>query len=107
VLVRRSDGAVHQLVHGAKNDFRGGPDDHESKRFAPFYLKLDKRPYVDVGYPLGSPKCLDCNFVLKAEDRDGALWEHVCFEIDARLRGEFKTADDLAQALAMLKPWIV
>ena len=94
VLVRSSDGAVHQLVHGDGIYFEMMAEDGENgMRKVTWWYHCN---CIDEGEELGF-------FVdMKAKDRDGAPWKFIYMNIDA----SGYTAHRLEQALVEFGPWM-
>jgi len=102
VLVRRSDGAVHQLVSaGTRDDM----EDHSGDRFVCF--DLDASAW-DPECPCVIPD-FHSVFEMRADDRRGASWNHIRVKMrfyHAPGNQCWETTDRLAHSLAMLSPWI-
>lgn len=100
VLVRRSDGAVHQLVHGGHVNLED--DLPIEERFCSFYLDQ-----WDESWGPRRADTLMCFFDMLAEDSEGAPWKYIRLEMSEPPEHRSRvTADDLAHALSALKPWI-
>ena len=113
VLARRSDGAVHQLVHGLLVDVaetgQSGLDrivsaEERSVRFL-------FRRYVDIGLPSDPYEfALTLQLFMVAENRKGAPWKYVDLYVENHIANcaqkQVKTFDDLVHVLERLTPWI-
>jgi hypothetical protein len=108
VLVRKSDGAVHQLRHGLLVDVEYDWTDYIRKQEAGRVISF---AFIVHSDELDIAHCFrDGHFMvlvdMRADDREGASWKHVHMNLMGDEILSLRCADDLAQMLKSLQPWV-
>ena len=109
VLVRKSDGAVHQLRHGllanVEMDWKGYIKKQESGRVFKFSFVISSDE-IDVGHWNMEEGVFAVHLSMRADDREGAPWKNIHLHMTGDETILVESAREFAHTLKSLQPWI-